>query len=166
MRTAMTSRPPAPPSAAERWYRLGADLARVGRFQDALQPLEQALAYSVEETQVPYLNALRSYYGLAVAMARGDADRGRRICEEAVMSDRGDPQLIVNLAQVYLRGSRKDLAIEAVKTALALNPKHKPAAALRDQLGVRRPPVFAFLARTNPLNRMAGRLRFRIHAAQ
>ncbi len=154
--------PPKPPSAAERWFRLGADLARLGRYRDAIEPLEQALAYSVEEPGEGYHRALRSWYGLAVALARGDVVRGRRLCEEAVADSPRDADLYVNLCRVYMRSSRRDLSIEALKTALAFDPHHPSANSLMQELGQRSRPVFAFLDRRHPLNRYVGKIRHRL----
>lgn len=157
-----STRPSRPPTVAERWYRLGADLARTGRFHEALQPLEQALAYSAEEPSAAFIRSLRSYYGLTIAIVRGDLSRGRRLCEEAILQGALDPELYINLATVYLHGGRKDLAVETIETGLSLNPGESTLKRLRFQLGTRRRPVFPFLSRSNPLNRYAGILRHRL----
>jgi len=164
-RTGSSTLPEAPLSPAERWFRRGMELARIGRYHEALEPLEQALALSVEEPNARYLRALRSWYGLVIALARGDFARGRRLCEEAIADGPLDPDLYVNLARVYLRGNRKQLAVEALDTALAIDPHHRQANRLRDQLGRRREPVFGFLDRSHPLNRYAGMVRNRLENA-
>ncbi len=162
-RSGTTTIPEPPVSPGERWFRRGMELARIGRFHEALEPLEQALALSVEEPEsARYLRALRSWYGLVVALVRGDFARGRRLCEEAIADGPLDADLYVNLARVYLRGNRKQLAVEALDTALAIDPAHRQANRLRDQLGRRREPVFGFLSRSHPLNRYAGMVRARL----
>ncbi|UCF66728.1 MAG: hypothetical protein JSV80_13210 [Acidobacteriota bacterium] len=147
---------------AERWYRRGAELARAECYAQALEPLEQALACSVHQPQLSFLASLRSFYGLTVAHLRGDVLRGRRLCEEAVRVRPMDPELYVNLARVYLRANRRDLAIEAAQTAAALNASHPAASELLVALGKRRPPVFAFLSRSHPINKYAGMIRHRL----
>lgn len=156
-----TARPPATASATERWFQMGAELARIGRYHEAIGPLEQAMAYSVDEANVPFLRPLRSFFGLAVALGRGDIARGRRLCEEAIADGTLDAELYVNLARVYLKSGRRDLAVEAISTARAIDPQDATAASIAQQLGERRPPVFGFLDRRHPLNRVAGRLRHR-----
>jgi tetratricopeptide (TPR) repeat protein len=155
-----------PPTVAERWYRLGADLARTGRFHEALQPLEQALAYSAEQPAAPFIKSLRSFYGVTIAIVRGDLTRGRRMCEEAVFQGALEPELYVNLATVYLHCGRKDLALETLETGLSLSPGNRILKRLRDQLGHRSRPVFPFLKRSHPLNRYAGRLRHRLQTPE
>lgn len=157
-----TTRPLGPPTASERWFRVGADLARLGRYSDAVEPLEQAMAYSLNDAHPDLLRPLRSFYGLALALGAGDWGRGRRLCEDAIADGTLDPELYVNLARVYLQLGRRDLAIEALETARAVDPEYRLALQLLQQVGQRRPPVFSFLTRSNPLNRLAGKLRHRL----
>ncbi|MBP7146501.1 MAG: tetratricopeptide repeat protein [Acidobacteria bacterium] len=160
----LSTRPTRPPSAAERWFRAGAELVRIGRYPEAVEPLEQALAYSVDEPNASYMRSLRSCYGIAVAMARGDVARGRRLCEDAIAGGPLDAELYVNLARVYLRAGRKDLAIEALETGRTMDSRHPGVLHMCAQLGQRKPPVFAFLDRGHPLNKYAGKLRHRLLA--
>ncbi|MFN7966706.1 MAG: tetratricopeptide repeat protein [Acidobacteriota bacterium] len=158
----MSSRPPGPQSATERWFNVGVELARNGRYTQALEPLEQAMAYSINEpASSAYARPLRSYFGLAVALGRGDIVRGRKLCEEAISDGTLDVELYVNLARVYLKANRKDLAIEAIDTARAIDPDHLVVNGLFKQLGERRSPVFTFLDRSHPINVVAGKLRHR-----
>jgi tetratricopeptide (TPR) repeat protein len=161
-----TTRSNRPPTVAERWYRLGADLARTGRFHEALQPLEQALAYSAEQPNAPFISSLRSFYGVTIAIVRGDLSRGRRLCEEAVFQGVLEPELYINLATVYLHSGRKDLAVETLDTGLSLSPGDRILKRLREQLGRRQRPVFPFLNRNHLLNRYAGRLRHRLQTVE
>lgn len=151
-----------PPSAAELWYRRGVELAREGRYDDALEPLEQALAYSIDEPSTTFQQTLRSYYGLCVGLSRGDTRRGRQLCEEAISGGPVRPDLYVNLARVYLRAARRNLAVESLLTALSVAPDDREAWSLMAQLGLRRPPVLRFLPRRNPLNKYLGLVRHRV----
>ena len=159
-----SSKPPQPPTPAERWFRLGAQLVREERYHEALSPLEQALSYSVESPDAPFLRTLRSHYGLTIAMTRGDVRRGRRLCEEAILRGPFDPHLYANLARLYLRAQRKDLAAQTVATALRLAPEDRELTALAGRIGLRREPIFSFLERSHPLNRLVGKLRHRLGA--
>lgn len=159
---ARSSKPPKPPTAAERWFQLGSGLVREGRYHEALAPLEQALSYSVEEPDAPFLRAMRSFYGLTIAITRRDLRRGRKLCEEAVLQGEFDPDVYLNLARVYLRANRKDLAAETIKTAAKLAPRNPSIRRLCEEIGIRREPVFTFLPRGNPLNKIAGRIRYRL----
>ncbi|NJN64505.1 MAG: tetratricopeptide repeat protein [Acidobacteria bacterium] len=150
------------PTAAELWFRRGLELAQSGNYDAALEPLEQALAYTVDEPEAAFGRLLRSYYGLTVALSRGDVLRGRRLCEEAIAGGPVRSDLYVNLARVYLRAARRNLAIEALVTALSVAPNDRDAWTLMAQLGLRRPPVVSFLSRGNPINRYLGLARHRL----
>lgn len=156
---ASTMPPGASPSVAELWFRHGHQLFQEGRLHEALEPLEQALAYSVTEQRAAFMRKLRSCYGVTVALVNGQVGRGRRLCEEAITDAPLDADLYANLARVYAAGKRRDLAIEALETALTIDPAHAGAAHQFAQFGRRRPPVFPFLGRNHPLNRVAGRIR-------
>lgn len=160
-RSTTKSLPPRPPSAAEMYFKTGVELARAGRYHEALEPLEQAMAYSVSDPAAAYLKPLRSFYGMVVTLVRGDVARGRRLCEEALADNPRDPELYLNLAHIFAHIGRREMAIEALHTALAIDPGFRPSQDLLDRLGRRRRPVFKFLRRGHPLNRWAGRLRHR-----
>lgn len=149
-----------PPTSAESLFRRGLALCQSGRFHEALAPLEQAMALSVEEPGAPYQRRLRSYYGLCLTFARRDLARGRKLCEEAIADGSLDAELYANLARVYQECGRKDLTVEALNTTLAIDPHHQ-SSTLFDQLGRRRPPVFRFLSRRHLFNKWAGKIRHR-----
>jgi tetratricopeptide (TPR) repeat protein len=150
------------PSVAELWFKHGYQLFTEGRLNEALEPLEQALAYSVGEPRGLYMRKLRSCYGVVVAVVNGQVARGRQLCEESIADAPMDPELYTNLAQVYLSGSRRDLAIEALQTALSIDQRFRPAVDQLGAMGHRRPPVFGFLERSHPINKVVGRIRHRL----
>ncbi len=149
-------------SIADRWFAHGRALALDGRFRDALEPLERALAYSVDESDLGYLARLRSWLGVTIAMTGGSATRARNLCEEAVYVRPRDAELYVNLARVFVHADRRDLAIACCQTAIALAPDHEGAVGIIRQFGLRRKPVFGFLDRSNPVNKYVGLLRHRL----
>lgn len=151
-----------PGGTAEQWFRRAVSLCREGRYHEALDPIEHALAAAVLEQDDRFLRRLRSSYGMVIALARGDLGRGRRLCEEAITDGPFDADLYTNLARVYVAGERKDLAVEALLTALAVDPACASARSLMGALGWRRTPVFPFLSRGNPVNRIAGKIRHRL----
>lgn len=154
------------PSPGERWFRRGYELARAGRYHEALEPLEQALAYTVDEPHPPFAHALRSYYGMSIALVRGEVLRGRKLCQEACFGDRTRADLFVNLARVYSHAGRKRLAVESLTTAVSISPMDRDAWTLMAELGYRRPPVVGFLPRAHPVNRVLGLVRHRILGAE
>ncbi len=150
------------PSVAELWFKHGYQLFQEGRLHEALEPLEQALAYSVGEPRGLYMRKLRSCYGVVVAVVNGQVGRGRQLCEEAITDAPMDPELYTNLSKAYLAGSRRDLAIEALNTALSIDGRFRPAVEQMGALGHRRPPVFPFLERSHPINKVVGKIRHRL----
>ena len=70
-----------------------------------------------------------------------------------------------NLAKVRLLAGDRRGALSAVKEGLAIDPTQKGLLEVFRRLGVRQPPVIAFLSRTNPLNHLLGRARHRIFQA-
>ncbi|MDH3283776.1 MAG: hypothetical protein OEQ13_03480 [Acidobacteriota bacterium] len=151
-----------PPSIAERWFARGEELVRESRYRESLHPLEQALSCLVLQPEPPFLPTLRSCYGVALAHARNDVARGRRLCEESVYLEPDNPELYINLARVCVRAGRRELAVAAAETALALAPGHAPATRMIGEMGLRSSPVFPFLGRGNPLNKYAGIIRHRL----
>ena len=146
---------------------MGVELVRTGRYVDAIEPLEQAMAYSINDpTAYSYSRSLRSYFGVAMALGRGDVARGRKLCEEAISDGTLNVELYVNLARVYLKSGRKDLAVEAIDTARAIDAKNPVANAILKRLGERQSPVFPFLHRSHPINVVVGKLRHRWRSAQ
>ena len=146
---------------AERWFGHGRQLALGGDYEEALEPLERALAYSVDETDLGFLARIRSWLGVTVAMTGGNTLRARNLCEEAIYVLPRDPELYVNLARVLIQSERRELAMACVETTLALDPENAAAASMVRQFGQRKSPTVPFLNRKNPINKYVGLLRQR-----
>jgi tetratricopeptide (TPR) repeat protein len=100
-----------------------------------------------------------SYYGLSLARAHRALNAATSACELAARREPGQPVLLLNLGHVHLLAGRTSLAIGCFERALALAPDD---ATLRQELTCanrRACPVIRALARDNPLNHWAGRLR-------
>lgn len=100
-----------------------------------------------------------SYVGLTLGLAHRKWTEAEELCQTALKMRRNQPQLHLNLAQLYLRAGRKEEALEALVAGLQYTARDSRITRALQQLGVRRPPVFPFLGRGNPLNRCAGQLR-------
>jgi Flp pilus assembly protein TadD len=140
----------------------------VREFKEGLTQLSNQY---VSKALVHFSNAARadsknpyyiSYLGLALAAARQKWQEAEDLCYSAVRMKRTQPELYLNLAEVYrLQGKRQD-AIETLLEGFPLT-RHDPriGKALR-KFGVRRPPVFSFLDREHFLNKSFGRLRYKV----
>ncbi len=103
-----------------------------------------------------------SYLGLAVTLSNGRSEEGVKLCEQAVKREFFDPDLYCNLGIVYLRTRQKKRAFEAFQKGLNLKPEHRRIREELERYERRSMPVFTFLPRTHPVNRLAGRLRYRL----
>ncbi len=103
-----------------------------------------------------------SYLGLALALADEKWAEAEDLCYTAVRMKRDQPQLYLNLAEVYTRAGKKEDAVWVLNNGLHLTKRDSRLARALRQLGVRRPPLLPFLDRKNFLNRHLGKLRRRV----
>lgn len=103
-----------------------------------------------------------SYLGLIVGLAQKKWGEAEKLCQGALRMRRHDPQLYLNLAEVYLKARRKEDAVYILTTGLQYTKQDVRLRRALRRLGVRRAPVFSFLGRGHPLNRHVGKLRHRL----
>jgi tetratricopeptide (TPR) repeat protein len=105
----------------------------------------------------------RSWYGLTLILVEHNNNLGIRYCEEAVRASGGDsPESWLNLARACRALGYRERAIKAIERGLQLEEGHPPLRAELESLGERRRPVIGFLSRSHPLNRLFGRLRYKL----
>lgn len=103
-----------------------------------------------------------SYLGLAMAAAQQKWQDAEELCYSAVRMKRTQPELYMNLAEVYrLQGKRQD-AVETLLEGLPLTKRDARIAKALRKYGVRRPPVFSFLDRDHLLNKHLGKVRYKV----
>ena len=127
----------------------------ISLFQHAI---DQERQEGVKNPKMKYV----SYLGLALTLSQGKSEEGLKLCEQAVKREFFDPDLYCNLGIVYLRHRMKAPAFEAFQKGLNLKPGHARIVDELEKYDHRREPVFTFLPRGHLLNRMAGRLRYRL----
>ncbi len=103
-----------------------------------------------------------SYLGVATAAAERNWDAAEELCLQAIKMRRTQPELYVNLADVYRLAGRRKEAVETLEEGLKMTKRDAKVAAAYGRYGNRRPPVLPFLDRNNFLNRELGRLRYRL----
>lgn len=103
-----------------------------------------------------------SYLGLALAWAEKKWDEAEDLCYTAIKKKRDQPELYLNLAEVFRRGGKKADAIDALMEGLPLTKRDPRLLKALAKLGMRRPPVLPFLKRDNLLNRGLGKLRSKV----
>ncbi len=133
------------------------ELVNRSRFPAARRELEKALRIC------PRHSGYLSLYGLCLAQEKGNYEAARRYCESAIKMNPGDPVPRVNLGKVLrLQGDNRG-AHEELIAAWKLDKHHPAPATELSRMGIRRPPVLAFLPRSHWLNVVLGRLRARVN---
>jgi Flp pilus assembly protein TadD len=103
-----------------------------------------------------------SYLGLAIAAAQRKWEDAEDLCYSAVRMTRTQPELYLNLAEVYrLQGKRQD-AVETLLEGFPLTKRDPRISKALRRYGVRRSPVFSFLDREHVLNKSLGKLRYKV----
>ncbi|MDD4857423.1 MAG: tetratricopeptide repeat protein [Candidatus Krumholzibacteria bacterium] len=102
-----------------------------------------------------------SYYGLCIGM-RGDLGGAERLCSKAVKLNPTSPIILVNLGRILLEEGLRKEARDLFSRAYTIDNTNSAAALELSGMGVRRRPVIPFLARSNPLNFLLGRIRHRL----
>ena len=103
-----------------------------------------------------------SLYGLCVAVEGEDYESARRLCEKAVRMSPSDPLSRVNLGKVLRLQGDNGAAYAEFLGAWKLDKQHPAPAAELSRMGIRRPPVIAFLPRSHWLNVRLGKVRARL----
>ena len=99
---------------------------------------------------------------MSVARAQKKWAAAVKLCETAVSLKRGDAQLYLNLAEVYVSAGRRDDAIAVLDRSLMYLRADARIKRARANLGRRGSPVLSFLDRGHFLNRSLGKLRHRV----
>lgn len=154
-----TSEPTGP---AETAFRRGLQALDRKTYQEAITAFREAIEMErVEGSKNPCMKYV-SYLGLALTYSQGRTDEGVKLCEQAVKREFFDPDVYCNLGIVSLRNRRKARAFEAFQKALNLRPGHVRTLDELERYERRGDPVFTFLPRSHPINRLAGQLRYRL----
>ncbi|MGD8376105.1 MAG: hypothetical protein PVF68_08185 [Acidobacteriota bacterium] len=144
--------------AAERSFRKGMKALGAGDTLAGLAHFEAAVRIALEEAGEPPTRYL-SYYGLSLSQATDHVQEAEELCRKAVDREFYNPDLLLNLGKVYLVSGDRARAYQAFLSGLRLQGNHSGLLAEVRRMGIRRRPPLPFLSRTNPLNRMLGRMR-------
>jgi Flp pilus assembly protein TadD len=137
-------------------FKLGVRLLRDARPNTALEHFRTAAEI---EKHNPYFI---SFVGVSLARAERNWKPALNLCETALGMKHNDPQLYLNLAEVYTAAGQREEALHTLDRALAsLGPIARIQQA-RSKLGCRRAPALPFLDRQNVINVRLGILRHRL----
>jgi len=141
---------------AEKIFKEGMTLFRSGYYGKAVAKFQEAV--ELEKQNPTYI----SYLGLLVALAHKKYSEAEQLCHTALRMKRTETQSYLNLAEVYIQDGKKEDAVETLTIGLQYTKRDVRLTRALRKLGVRRPPVFAFLERRHFLNRHVGKLRHRV----
>ena len=129
---------------------------REGNPAEALLPARRALG--TDPNNPFYL----SYAGLLLALTEHRFGDAEKLCLEALGMLQNYPQLYLNLAEVYQKARRPCKAIEVLEKGWVSVGRDFRIRHALEKIGRRRTPVLSFLPRSHPLNRILGKLRYRL----
>jgi len=141
-------------SGSDELLEKGIALLRANNPLGALAFFEKA--YSISKTPV-----IQSYLGLCIATERGRVSDAIALCREAMRQEPHNPIPYLNLGRVYLKAKKKTECLDILRQGLAQGDDPEIRALLED-IGMRKPPVFAFLSRGHILNKYIGLLLHRL----
>jgi tetratricopeptide (TPR) repeat protein len=140
----------------EEFFKAGVFLLRRDKTKEALTAFKRSLL--VRENEPRYM----SYTGLCLALALGKVREGQVLCEKAVEREFYRPELFLNLGRVYMLAGNRRKAHMAFRKGLALDRENRDIRVQLERMGVRKPPVFPFLDRRHPINKLAGKVLYRL----
>ena len=151
-----------PSPSADNSFHKGMAALKAGDTLEALAYFEAAVLRDRQiNPQRPTMRYL-SYYGLALGLATGRREEAIRLCKQAAGAEFYNPELLLNLGRVALDAGDRRTAFDAFRQGLALHDGHPELRSQIRRLGIRRRPLFGFLKRNHPVNRLAGQLRLRL----
>jgi len=100
-----------------------------------------------------------SFLGVCISRAHRKWDEALELCQAALRMKRNEPQLYLNLAEVYASSGRRGEAIHILDGALTYCGHDGRIIRARNRFGMRGSAILPFLDRHHLLNRGLGRLR-------
>jgi predicted Zn-dependent protease len=102
-----------------------------------------------------------SAFAWQLAQKAGEYKIATAMCHEAIKKDPKTVEHYLYLGQVLLLAGKKKDALWTFRLGLRRG-RHPQIIVHLDQLGARKPPIFSFLQRSNPLNKYLGLLLSRL----
>jgi len=135
---------------AEELFAKAMDAQKSGKTGEALDLLEQAVGL---ERKPLFCSNL----AVCLAKEKRDFKRAVSLCKEAIKSDPKNSIHFLHLGKVHILANQKKDAIRIFYMGLRYAENRDIIAELK-RIGRRRPPVIPFLDRSNPLNKMLGKM--------
>jgi tetratricopeptide (TPR) repeat protein len=126
----------------------------MGNTVAGLASLEKALSLNDDK-------GWYSYLGYCVAKERGQVSRGAELCAISLEHEPNNSEHYLNLGRILLLSGNKLEALRILREGVAQG-ENAELMALLQEFGKRKSPIIPFLPRSNPLNKILGRLLRRI----
>jgi predicted Zn-dependent protease len=121
---------------------------------------DKALPHMLRASQLEEHNPFyQSYLGVTLARAEKKYSEAEELCDNALRLKRDQPQLYLNLAEVYISAGRRQDAMETLTMGVKFAHRDARIQHLMSQISSRRRPVIPFLGRKHFVNRRLGRWR-------
>ena len=141
---------------AENICQQGIDLCDSENFDEAHKLFQQAYELYPESPRI------NSWLGYTTGVALNKVGTGIQYCKKAVDSDVPDAMFYRNIGKLYLMKRDKRAAIGAFARGLQIDKGNRAILKEWKVLGFRRKPFFGFLPRENALNKLIGKLTYRL----
>ena len=129
------------------------DLFYRGEYARCLQKLQQIEAYGAGDPRfAALLNACSS-------LRQGRLNPAIRACSQLLNQESHLGDIHCTLGVLLLKARRRSQAYRVFRRGLGVDPSHGDLRTQIETMGVRRPPVLPFLARSHPANRLLGLVR-------
>ena len=125
-------------------------------YQRALRSFQRAISELAFPGEAPVQPQYLSHYGIALAMASGRREEGRRLCERSIQLEPYEPEHYLNLARIHFTAGNHAAAILACDEGLSICPQDPFLTQERDAMDRRVASFFRLLPRSHPLNRCVG----------
>ena len=127
---------------------LGLAATERGEYDAGLKLLERLYQLVPAEKMPKGLSS----YGLCMAKAGGKNRAGSELCEKAIKLEFYEGRHHANLVRVYMAANNRRKAVDVLEKGLKKMRNDPALLRVRDEIGYRKTPYFAFLRRTNPVN--------------
>ncbi len=128
----------------------GIEEAKRGNTPLGLQLLQGA-------AQTPHFPEAKAWHGYCLAREKNLIREGISLCEEALNHKSDSSDIYLALGRIYLLSGHRGSAIRSLQKGLRLD-NNRQIYRLLDTIGMRKPPVFSFLARSSKVNVASGKL--------
>lgn len=99
------------------------------------------------------------YYGYLIGIVDHNYILAIDLCNQALKKEAVHPDFYLNLAKLYILVNNRNMALKLLHRGLKIDNSNQEIINLINELGIRRKPVFSFLKREHPVNKVAGKIR-------